>query len=156
MSKTLTIIRHATASWGEAGQSDFDRPLTPQGLQDATLLGEHLANDQAPDKMVASPAQRTTESALAIAKSVNLSEEAIQWQSEIYDASLSQLLELVCSLSDGDQSVILIGHNPGLTSLCNHLAKSPVADLPTCGICQINFGCDTWQEIAPNSGDVVR
>ncbi len=149
MSRVLTIIRHATASCGEAGQSDFDRPLTTQGLRDATLMGEQLARTLAPDRIVASPARRAKETTLAIAKGLKVSEQVVQWRSEIYDASLSQLLSLICSLDDEDQSVILVGHNPGLTSLCNHLSSGEnIANLPTCGICQISFNNGSWQEIS--------
>jgi len=158
MSRTLTLIRHATASWGEAGTSDFDRPLTTQGLHDATTMGEHLASCQPKlDLLVASPAQRAKETAQAMAKGFNITEQEIYWKEEIYDASLSQLLALISGLDNQHQTVILVGHNPALSDLCNHLSNDQkIAGLPTCGVWQMSFDTTSWQQISPNSGHVVR
>ncbi len=158
MSRTLTLIRHATANRGEADMSDFNRPLTTQGQQDAINMGKHLASCQPlPDLLAASPARRAKETAQAIAKGFNIPQQQICWQNEIYNASLSQLLALISTLDDQHQTIILVGHNPALSDLCNHLSiDQKIAGLPTCAVCQMSFDVKSWQQIGPNSGHVVR
>jgi phosphohistidine phosphatase len=42
--KTLLLLRHAKSSWDDPSLSDFDRPLSPKGIQDAESLGKYLNN----------------------------------------------------------------------------------------------------------------
>ena len=42
--KSITLIRHAEASCSTQVLTDFDRPLTIQGVDDAKLMGYTLAD----------------------------------------------------------------------------------------------------------------
>ncbi|MCF6282803.1 MAG: histidine phosphatase family protein [Candidatus Polarisedimenticolaceae bacterium] len=159
MSKTITLIRHATASWDQTNQSDYDRPLTCQGEQDATMMGQRLASDcYQPDLLIASPAQRAKETALLIAKEINYPAQQIDWQEKIYEASLNGLVDLVTTQDDDLQSITLVGHNPGLTSLCHHLLSNDamINHLPTCGMLQLSFEVKSWRQISAGSGQLIR
>ena len=39
---------------------------------------------------------------------------------------------------------MVVGHNPGLTELANHLIPRVVTNLPTCGLVSVTIDTDTW------------
>ena len=60
--RELILLRHAHAEPGAAGQADFDRPLSSQGLAEAEAAGRWLADQGlVPDRVLCSPARRTRE-----------------------------------------------------------------------------------------------
>ena len=55
-----------------------------------------------------------------------------------------------------DESVttlMLFGHNPGLTELANHLGPRPIPNLPTCGVLHLRFETETWSVVGYAQGD---
>ena len=157
MSKIITLIRHAESSWNHPGTSDFERPLNSQGRHDAPMMGQRLAECEfQPSLILASSAQRTRETAEAIAQEIKYPCDQIALESEIYEASLDKLMEVVHKLDDNHHNVVLIGHNPGLSSLCNYLSNGPlVGHLPPCGIWQMSFDTTSWQQVEHKSGTVL-
>ena len=67
-------------------------------------------------------------------------------EEKIYEASLKMLLEVVHELDDSDSSVMLFGHNPGLTSLANYFGAK-IDNLPTCAIVAFEFDAEHWDEV---------
>ena len=58
--RTLFLLRHAQALSTPAGGQDFDRKLSPKGIEDAQALGRHLkSKGYKPDFILCSSAQRT-------------------------------------------------------------------------------------------------
>lgn len=153
--KTLTLIRHAKSDWDDANLTDFDRPLNSRGKKDAPEMGRELAErDFMPDQIITSPAKRAMSTAKRIAKAIEFPKDAIQTDERIYEASLATLMEIVNELDDAADHVALIGHNPGLTELGNHLTGDDIANLPTCSVLSISFDVDSWNEVWEDSGQV--
>ena len=76
-------------------------------------------------------------------------------QKEIYEASLGELLRLVSKLNDELNNVMLVGHNPGFTVLCNYLSNARVDNMPTCSIAQIGFKESSWETVTEHSGELI-
>lgn len=151
--KNLLVIRHAKSSWQDSELADYDRPLNARGQRDAPFMGEQLKQRSLkPDLLLSSPAHRAAETAVLIAGAVGYNPSAIDFRREIYLAKTSYLMELVQGLDDAFERVFLIGHNPDITSLANRLSGESLAEMPTCGIANIEFAVDSWQEIMDGAG----
>src|SRR5262249_12237822 len=142
-------------SWFHSG-SDFERPLEERGKQDAKRTGEIL-NEKGfrPDLILTSPAKRTLDTALFVATKLNYPQKNIVVDQNLYDASIEDLISTLQKLESLHDSVILVGHNPGLTWLANYLAEDHVASLPTSGMYCIEFNTNNWQEITLVEGKTL-
>lgn len=118
----LFLLRHAKSDWDKA-VSDFDRPLNARGRRDAAAVGQWL-HTQAfhTDAIYSSPAQRATQTALALCAGTGIPSDSIIWDERLYLAPLETLLEVISGFPTGLQSALLIGHNPGLEELLLYLA----------------------------------
>ncbi|MEN7973691.1 MAG: histidine phosphatase family protein, partial [Verrucomicrobiota bacterium] len=131
--KTLYLVRHAEAFWMKAGQRDFDRPLNDRGKHDAAEMGQKLkATGIQPEIIISSPALRATQTAEIIVRKLGLSTDSILFNENIYEAETADLLKIVKSVKECHASTMLIGHNPSMTWLINHLTGQHVANAPTC------------------------
>lgn len=118
MEKSLWVLRHATAEYGSYSLPDFDRSLTPQGEQEAKRVGAHLASQGVLiDAVIASPARRTTQTTEALLDALALDATLVTWDKNIYEASVQTLCNIVVSISENVDNVLLVGHNPGLEIL---------------------------------------
>lgn len=154
--KTLYLIRHAKSSWSDAGLTDFERPLNPRGLRDAPFMGKLLKEKNvSPDKIISSSAVRAYTTARTIAMELNYPVEKIETTDVIYEASASEILNVIQSIDNNVETLIVFGHNPGFTSLSNYLSDKQVDNIPTCGISCIEFEVDTWEEVNINKGKLT-
>ena len=128
MEKHLWVLRHATAEAGAYGLSDFERNLTPQGQGEALKVGVWLDRHiGSVDMMIASPSVRTRQTTHALCESSGYSMDDVNWEKQIYEASIDTLMKVVISLSEELNSVILVGHNPGLEMLVSNSVSEPAA-----------------------------
>ncbi len=127
MSRELLIMRHAKSDWSSGAATDFDRPLNMRGSRDAPKMGGWLkAQGLVPDYIIASPAQRAKETVLAVCAELEVDEEAIHWESRIYEAALNTLLQLLEQIPDSASCILMVGHNPGLEAVVHVLSGSSV------------------------------
>ena len=119
----LIIMRHAKSDWSTSASRDFDRPLSRRGDRDAPRMGAWLAGQGLlPDMVISSPALRTKQTVTAVLEKLGLSEQEVIWEPEIYEASLDRLLDVLERYTAAADSVLLVGHNPGLDSLVEYLS----------------------------------
>ncbi len=143
--KTLTIVRHAKSSWSEPRLSDRERPLNRRGERDAPVMGKRIADAGIrPSLIVSSPATRAWTTARVIAEQLSYPTEFLQRENQLYLASLHDLLDIVVAQDDGFNSVIIVGHNPGLTDFVNFLSPGLTNNLPTTGVVAVNIDQDHW------------
>jgi len=151
--KHLYILRHAKSSLPHAKQEDFDRPLTAKGQTDAQVLGERLDRRALrTDCIMASTARRALATARLIAREIRFRQEDIIGERDLYLAALPTLLTIIKKVDDSKQALILVGHNPGLTDLANHLCEHQVDSLPPCGLLCLSMRTKSWQEISEGVG----
>jgi phosphohistidine phosphatase len=152
--KYLYLVRHAKSSW-EYNLDDFDRPLNQRGQFDAPLMGKKLASKSIkPDIIISSPASRAIKTATIIAEHIQY-KKPIGTLRELYHASATNLLQLIKKTDQQYQSIMLFGHNPGLTTLANQLAADQVDNIPTCGIYAVGFDNKDWETIGLKKGKLL-
>lgn len=157
MTRELTLIRHAKSSWDDSSLQDFDRPLNKRGFKNAPEMGKRLARrNHRTDIIISSPAARAITTAEIIASEISFDSNNILREPEIYEAGLNALVNVVASIDDNYRHAILVGHNPGLTYLCNYLCNAQLDNMPTCSIVQIKFNIDTWAAISKHEGELVN
>lgn len=147
--KLLTLFRHAKSSWDDSSLDDHDRPLAPRGHRDAERMAKRLASQgHAPDLLLTSTALRARETADYLAAALDLAGERLRIERAIYLATPDQLLRVISGQDDGLESVLLVGHNPGLTEFANALLPSLRLDnLPTAGVIAIDCDVQRWSEV---------
>jgi phosphohistidine phosphatase len=150
--KTLILARHAKSSWKELNLSDFKRPLNKRGKRDAPFMGKILNKlNLFPDFVISSPAVRASDTAKLICAELNIPEQNIKYDEEIYEASVNELLVVIHGIHNKFNSVMLFGHNPGLTSLANLLSGQYIDNIPTSGIVVLDYDEKNWKDIHAQS-----
>jgi len=155
--KKIYVIRHAKSSW-KTNQTDFDRPLNPRGLRDAPRMAALLkSKDVKPDLLITSSAARAKATAGFFAQALEIPKEQ-QWETkELYHASMLEILNVVASIPDEYNTVILFGHNPGFTYFANEFwGENWIDNLPTCGIVEIEGDVDSWNLFTGATAKVVN
>ena len=154
--KKLTLIRHAKSSWKYPNLDDLDRPLNSRGRRDAPMMGKRLAKDKAlPDLMISSPAKRAWKTAKIIAREVGFEKAKIEKNIALYEAGVSELIQVIQKIDGKYDDVMIFGHNPGFTSLAHYLTNYEVDNIPTCGIFVIEFNVNSWQEVSQGKGKFI-
>lgn len=154
--KTLYLARHAKSSWKDPKLNDFDRPLNNRGKRDAPRMGAYLKQQQVYlDLMLTSPAKRALKTARHYAAALHLKPEAININPQIYLASLASLMTLIRGIDNSFNSVMVVGHNPGLTELANHLTHAGIENIPTAGIVEIEIPVEQWGDAEAGSGRCI-
>jgi phosphohistidine phosphatase len=114
----LILLRHAKAESPEA-TDDFDRALAPRGREDAPQVGAALAAEgAAPDVALVSDSKRTRETWELIAP--HFPKTKVKYLHSLYHCS-AEMLMAAAELADAE-SVMLVGHNPGMHELASRLA----------------------------------
>lgn len=133
--RTLAILRHAKAD-NPPGVLDVDRPLTPRGHADATAAGAWLTNRGIlPELVICSPSRRTRETWHGVALGLGAA-PVVMYERSVYAGEVDDLMALVNEVDPEVSTVVLIGHNPGVSQLSARLDPSGAdADgLRTCGL----------------------
>ena len=118
--KLLYLLRHAKSSWDDPDLDDFDRPLNKRGRKAAKAMAVHFRDAGiAPETVLCSPAKRTRDTLKHLAPALN--DAPVQFDRRIYEASYQTLLLCLADLPSDVNSVLLIGHNPGLERLALYL-----------------------------------
>lgn len=143
--KTLTLVRHAKSSWEDPGLRDRDRPLNRRGERDAPRMGKRIVEAGIrPSLIISSPAARAWATAKAVAKEIGYPLEFLQREADLYLASVEDFLEIVNAQDIGFNSLMLVGHNPGLTEFANYLSPNLTDNVPTAGVVSVNIEQNDW------------
>ena len=159
--KTLTLLRHAKSGWDDTVARDFDRPLNEKGRKAACAMGQRAkAMGLAPDRLIASPAARVTQTLESFFEGFGSTIEPA-WDQRLYLASSATLLDIIHETGSGIDHLMLVGHNPGLEDLILDLiaddGQSPLRDIveqkfPTACLAQILWEGSDWPALIPGSG----
>jgi len=151
--KKLLLLRHAKSSWEDASLPDFERPLNERGLRAAPLIGEYIARHKLrPDLVLCSPAKRTRETTVLVLKAAGIEPE-LRYDERIYEASVTNLLEIISQLEEDKTEVMLVGHNPGFENLLERLTGQSVR-MPTAALARIALDAERWSEAATGGGQL--
>lgn len=123
MNLYLYIMRHAKSDWSGPQISDFERPINKRGTRNAMRIGEWMnENNHIPQKIISSPALRAKETIELVTEQISkFNLEDLTYEDELYLAGFTQLIEFINTYKDKVQSLMLVGHNPGIENLVNYL-----------------------------------
>ena len=150
---TLYLLRHAKSSWADPTLPDHERPLGPRGRRDAKRIAKHLARHGIePQLVLCSPAKRTR-STLELLRPALGATSTVRLDAALYAASADKLFERIRNVPEGVDSLMLIGHNPGLQQLALDLASTGAeleqleAKFPTAALATLTLANATWSRL---------
>lgn len=147
--KTLYVVRHAKSSWDDPSLTDHDRPLLKKGIEKTKKINQFLSqNIKCPDLMLSSTAIRAKATAELIAKALQYPNENILTTQSLYHADTVEVFNELYAIPNNIQSVMIFGHNPGLTYFVNQFLRPTIDNLPTSGVVSIEFITDNWGKIS--------
>lgn len=155
--KRLILTRHAKSSWDQPELEDIDRQLNARGTRDAARIGRWLRDTGSlPECALVSVAARTRETWAGISGIIGA--RPADFLPELYHAEPDAMLEALRAATA--DSVILIGHQPGIGALAASLvAVSPehpdFARYPTAATAVLEFAIDDWQKADRRGGRLV-
>ena len=152
--KTLYLVRHAKSSW-ENDVDDHQRPLKEKGFKDAASVSKKVAAEiEAPQKIISSDATRALTTAQYFKEALH--HDGLQFETTryLYDFSGQNVLQLIKSLNDDLDRVMIVGHNHAFTSIANMLGNRYIDNVPTCGFVMIQFPENEWHKIT--TGKTVK
>jgi phosphohistidine phosphatase len=165
VAKTLFLLRHAKAVPAETAEDDAERALAPRGRRQArALAGWFRAKEIAPERVLVSPAARTRETLdLVRTGFAGQPDLAVEFDSRLYLASWPAILERIRQVSEETNSLMVVGHNPGIHELAVSLAvmaprrvrQSLNAKFPTGALATFAIGRG-WREFNRASIDLVE
>lgn len=145
--KTLTIFRHAKSSW-KYDVDDIERPLKKRGIADAKLICKELkAIDFKPDYIVCSPARRTLQTSRIFFKTLNINSKTLTINNNLYDFSGASVINVIKSIDDSYNNILIFGHNYALTNIVNTYGDVYIENVPTSGIVSIEFDITSWNDL---------
>ena len=97
-----------------------------------------------PSLIISSPAARAWTTARLIAEHISYPTEFLQRENKLYLASVDDLLDVVVAQDNGFNSLLIVGHNPGLTNFANFLSPGLTDNLPTAGVVSVQIDRDDW------------
>lgn len=153
--RKLILLRHAKAGWNEPGQSDLERHLTGRGENDCLLIGNRLKArglDHCTTRVLCSPARRTRQTAAHVTRILGGNTDSVVVDQRLYLANPADLMLVLGEQPDSADTLLLVGHNPGLTDMIARLSGKWIAGLQTCGFAELVFDCDRWIELDWGTG----
>ncbi|MEU8470882.1 histidine phosphatase family protein [Streptomyces sp. NPDC029006] len=156
--RRLVVLRHAKSAWPE-GVEDPRRPLAPRGLRDAPAAGRALADSGSlPDLALCSTAVRARRT-WELASAEWGTPPPVRLDGRLYAAGVPELLEVVHEVPPEVETLLLVGHNPGLADLVRALAADGLDDtlgrvgekFPTAAIAVLAWRGTGWPALAPGT-----
>lgn len=149
----LVVVRHAKSAW-PGDVPDVERPLNPRGRRDAPAVGRWIRDRVGPlDAVVCSPATRTRQTwRLAAAELPDAPDPTVD--DRVYAATAEELLDVVREHPDGERSLLLVGHNPGVSDLVQTLTGEYV-EMKTSAVAVLGL-TGSWADAAPGRVTLVE
>lgn len=162
--RRLLLLRHAKTEGHEIGKDDLARVLIERGRDDAARMGAYIASHSlVPAHVILSPAARCQETWSQMASAMKPA-PGIQTSDQIYDATPDDIFAAVTGAPADAQSLLIVGHNPGIHEAAVRLIASGNIDarelvregMPTSALVIIDFAFDDWRKVHPQSGRLER
>ena len=154
-------MRHAKSSWDDSDLADHDRPLTPRGLKAASRMAERMVHDEiAPALVLCSSARRARETLAPIQLAIGEAAK-VQVEEGLYGASSDELLQRLRRLPGSADSVMVIGHNPGIQELAIKLVSDQRArsqlnvKFPTAALAALRLKVGRWRDLSEGGSELI-
>ena len=104
-----------------------------------------------PDLIISSPSKRTKQTIKLVLEASELGNE-VEFEDRIYEASSEQLLTVLKEQKKVD-SILMVGHNPGMENLLTKLTGEQ-EHFPTAALAAIDLNIEKWNAIAGGAGEM--
>lgn len=157
--RRLILTRHAKSAWDDPTLADHDRPLNDRGRRAARALGDWLASrGHEPEEVLCSSARRTQETWQSVTIAPLEVRPLVRVEPGLYNAAPEKMLTILRTASQ--QTVMMLGHNPGISELAAMLPAHPPLDpdfrrYPTAATLVVDFQIDSWSQLVPGQGSVM-
>ena len=157
--RRLLLLRHAKSDWPE-GIEDALRPLAERGRDDAPEMGKAIVKARlVPDFAMVSAATRTRQT-WDLASPHFGKDIPVRFEAGLYGASEKTIMEFARTAPDEAETLMMVGHNPGMERLAQSFAKSGDPDAirrvekkyPTCALAVIELPVNRWKDAMPPAG----
>jgi phosphohistidine phosphatase len=146
--KRIFIVRHGKSSWELDSVDDIDRPLNNRGISDGYKMSARLIKlKQIPELLISSNAVRALHTASIFHRELNMSADLLKIDPSLYLAGVGTILDVIYSVDDKWESLMIFGHNPGFTEISNYLSNLNISNVPTTGLVTLDFDTDKWTEV---------
>ena len=147
--KSVILVRHGKASHDDTLFEDIKRPLTAEGRKRTKRIARYLADKNIGiEKLITSPAARAFETAKIFACELGIDPGDFIVEDSVYDALPENIQDVLFSLPDDVNRVMIVGHNPGMYLFANQFIEPLIESLPTTGTIAIQFHTDEWVNTA--------
>jgi phosphohistidine phosphatase len=150
--KKLLIVRHAKSDQS-LGVQDYERPLNNRGKSNSPEMGIELKRrNLTPDMIVASPAKRSRQTVEFMLDNLGYKKDVI-WNENLYFGDTTDYLEIIRSMPDEAETLMVAGHNPNIEKLTSLLSRNPEADIlmKTCAVSHFTCPVERWQDLEPGA-----
>jgi len=100
-----------------------------------------------PEIVFSSPAKRAFETCKIFVRNLNIIEENVRINEDLYDFGGQNVVKFIKLMSDNYKTVMIFGHNHALTSIVNTYGNVYVDNLPTSGLVVIAFDIENWSDL---------
>ncbi|HNQ20225.1 MAG TPA: histidine phosphatase family protein [Bacteroidales bacterium] len=144
--KFLIIMRHANAIKYNPALSDFQRDLTEQGIHQANLSANFLANNPhlIPQLIISSSAKRALHTAEIVADKLNLPYNIIDIKDTLYSGDLNTYIDTIYQVDDEISRLMILGHNPSISMLSYLLTNKEVNKMKTASMLGLEIMNNKW------------
>ena len=151
--KELIILRHAKSN-RHYSVEDINRPLSVEGIERIKKVSNNkdiFFLDV--DVIISSPANRALHTAMIMMNELDLPQEKLIIDRNLYTFSGLNVIDFVYALGNHWNKVVIVGHNPAFIELINHFSDTGIDHLRTSGLAKISFDKDQWIDI--NKGQII-
>ena len=106
-------------------------------------------------RIFSSPAVRTRQTLMLIMEQLNNSNTKIFFSDDLYEAGHADIHSAIRGISDQYNTVMIIGHNPAISSVAAQLVDGSVS-MHTGGLAKIELKISSWQDADHHPGALVQ
>lgn len=154
--KRICLVRHGKAESPIPEKPDFDRILSDTGEHDMKKIAIIMKKlGIKPSVIISSPAPRAYQTARIAAKELGYPLKKIRTRTALYDQFDSAFSDILETLDDADDTVMIVGHNPSISEYAWFLAKKFKKELPTSGFAVVDCKVKSWADIKEGGGKCI-
>lgn len=144
--RTLLLLRHAKSSWSDPTLADHERPLKRRGVKAARQMARQMkAEHLVPELVLCSTAVRARETLRLVLDESELT-PPVQELERLYHCSPGEFLAVLRDVPADLQTVLIVGHNPGMEEFLAHLIGRP-EPFHTAALASISLKIDDWSQL---------
>lgn len=136
--------------------ADIDRPLNKRGKRDAPFMADKCyTKGYIPQRLISSKAKRASTTAEIFRKTMGIGSKMFTYENSLYHAPEDTYISVCFGLEDEVDSVMMFGHNPGITYLANSVSEKYIDNVPTCGVLVIDAKIKSWSDLDFSNSKLV-